>query len=199
MMKTKHKFKHICVDPGPFKKVKTINQFVELAREQSYTQSYYHNPADRPNKGADKYFGDGFESFFEVASLTSENDKRINCYNYFPAKVDLFALDGFASFHHENNSYGKLGVQIKITSDPLKYYNTTDEGSNIGNAVAGIAVHQVERVLFVNTGRGIHPKLLETFNQNGTIITQLNRDHLAKLFDHTPVWQTFYESLLDKT
>jgi hypothetical protein len=198
-MKTKHKFKHICVDPGPFKKVKTINQFVKLAREQSYTQSYYHNPADRPTKGADKYFGDAFEALWEVMSVTSENDKRINCYDYWPAQIDEFAIDGRAKFYFENNTAGKLGVQCKNTSDPDKYYNTTDEGSNIGNAVAGIAVHQVDRILFVNTGKGVHPKLLETFNQNKINLVQLNKDDLAKLFNHTPVWQTFYESLLDKS
>jgi hypothetical protein len=194
-MNTQHHFRHICVDSQAFAKVKTLSSFLKIARAQSFKQTYYNSPLDDPNRGPNKYFGDALESFWEVASLTCENDKRINCHNYTPAKVDEFAIDGWASTYISSKVEGKLGIQVKATSDPKKYFNTTDEGSNIGNAVAGIAVHKLDRVLFVNTGRGIHPKLLDTFNQNRIIVVQLNRDDLEQLFNNTKVWKTWVESL----
>lgn len=195
--KTLHHFKKICTDKDKFSKVKTIKDFLTEADKQAKTQTYYFSPPADPNRGRNKYFGDAGESLVESALLDLGNDKRINCTNYRPTPIDEFGVDGEAWFVKEDGSLGRLAIQIKMSSDPTHYFDSSN--SNILNAVAALPVFGYERLLFINTGAGISPGLLSMLNQRDSqLVYQLNRTDLVKLIDGSPiVWANWFNSLFD--
>ena len=173
-----------------------MKDFIVAARDQSYEQMTYSNTAVDPLAGANKYFGDAFESLVEVMLLNSTIDKRINSVGYLPAKKDEFGIDGFSSFTYASGDYGKLGIQIKVGSDPTHYYDSNN--SNIMSAIASLSVFGYNRLLFINTGAGIHPGLLSIINQRDSqLIVQLNYKDLVKLLDgNITIWNDWSQSLI---
>jgi hypothetical protein len=195
--KTLHHFKNICIDKDKFNGVKTIKNFITEADHQAKLQTWYFSPPNDPTRGRNKYFGDAGESLFESVLLELGNHKSINCTNYRPTPIDEFGVDGEGWFVKEDGSLGRLAIQIKMSSDPNHYYDSSN--SNILNAVAALPVFGYERLLFINTGAGITPGLLTMLNQrDNQLVYQLNRNDLNKLIDGSPiVWTNWYNSLLD--
>ena len=190
-----HQFKNYCIDPDEFhpSKVQTIDTLVAALKKQSKGQTVFYE-GGKPNN--EKYFGEGVESWFATAAKLRGEDNRIDLKGYSPAGKDEFGLDGYATCHLEPLVYGKAGVQLKATSDATKLFDRFNTG-NLGTPLEAAAIWQLDRVLFVTTGAGIHPKILATWNQNRHLVRVLNRKDLASIFDNSlDVWETWHQSLL---
>ena len=186
-----HQFKTYCLNPDDFhpSKVQTIDTLIAALKKQSQGQTVFW-------ENDEKYFGEGFESWWATAAKLRGHDKRIDLIDYSPAGKDEFAFDGYAGCHLESTVLGKAGAQCKATSDTTKLFDRFNTG-NIGTPLEGAAIWQLDRVLFVTTGAGIHPKILATWNQNRHLVRVLNRTDLANIFDNSlDVWETWYQSLL---
>ena len=190
-----HQFANYCTDPDDFhpSKVQTIDTLIAALKEQSKGQTVFYE-GGKPNN--EKYFGEGFESWFATAAKLRGHDKRIDLIEYLPAGKDEFGVDGYAGCHLEPLVYGKAGVQCKATSDARKVFDRFNTG-NIGTPIEAVAVERLDRILFVTTGAGVHPKILATWNRNWDMVRVLNRNDLANIFDNSlDVWETWHQSLL---
>ena len=192
-----HHFKHICHDKNAFTGVTDLKKFIKIINEQALNQTYYSSTATDPMRGRNKYFGDAGESLVEAFLNDLGNHKSINCTNYNPAEADEFGIDGMGWYVRENGTLGRLAVQIKLSSDSNHYYDS--HNSNILNAVAALKVLDFDRLLFVNTGAGINPKLLNVLNQKDSqLVYQVNYKDLSKLIDKSPIiWANWFNSLFD--
>jgi hypothetical protein len=190
-----HHFPNICVDKSVYDKVDCVKDFISISRQQSELQTYYHSPADMPRRGPDKYFGDTGEYFTEVLLGNSQIDKGINCSSYIPEAIDEFGIDGRGLFTIDTGFQLPLGVQVKISTNPIHTYDS--QNSNIMNAVAAIPVFELGGLLFVNFATGIKPALLQILNQkNPNLVRQLNYNDLDQLtFKNTTFWDLFREGL----
>jgi hypothetical protein len=184
-----HPFANYCIDPEAFRKVQTIDTLVAALKKQSKGQTVFW-------ENDEKYFGEGFESWWATAVKLRGHDKRIDLIDYMPAGKDEFGFDGYAGCHLDPITIGKAGSQCKATADATKLFDRFNTG-NIGTPLEAAAIWQLDRVLFVTTGAGIHPKILATWNQNRHLVRVLNRNDLANIFDNSlDVWETWYQSLL---
>ena len=190
-----HQFATYCIDPDDFhpSKVQTIDTLIAALKKQSKGQTVFYE-GGKPNN--EKYFGEGFESWWAIAAKLRGHDKRIDLIDYLPAGKDEFGLDGYAGCHVEPTLFGKAGAQCKATSDATKLFDRFNTG-NLGTPLEAAAIWQLDRVLFVTTGAGVHPKILATWNQNRHLVRVLNRNNLANIFDNSlDVWETWHQSLL---
>jgi hypothetical protein len=191
-----HHFPAICVDAGAYTDIDNIKDFVKISRLESSKQTYYFSPADKPERGPNKYFGDAGEYFAEVLLNNSQIDKRINCSGYRPAAIDEFGIDGEGYFTVDSGLQQRLGVQIKIGVNNQNYYDSNN--SNILAAVAAIPAFGFDGLLFVNFGAGVSPGLLQILNQKNTnLVRQLNYNDLDRLTrKNTAFWDLFREGLV---
>lgn len=195
-----HPFGRYWVDPEAFHpdRVNTVDALVETLFEQGKRpeqQVYWDDQNLCWNSG--KWAGEGLEAWFNVA-VTTAPDHRINIVDYLPTVNDEFGADGRGGYRLDSQTVEQILVQLKL----LK--NEKDELSrfrqeNLGTPLEAAFIWGVPLVIFVTTGAGVHPKVLQTWNQNGEKVKVINRARLKEVYDYHPiVWQNFYHSLLTK-
>ena len=195
-----HPFGCYWVDPEAFHpdRVNTVDALVETLFEQSKRpeqQVYWDDQNQCWNPG--KWAGEGFEAWFHIA-VTTAPDHRINILDYLPTIDDEFGADGCGGFRLDPQTVVKMLAQLKLVKNENDLLSRFRQ-ENLGTALEAAFLWTIPLVIFVTTASGVHPKILQTWNQNGEKVKVINRARLKEVYDYHPtVWQNFYNSLLTK-
>jgi hypothetical protein len=195
-----HPFGTYWVDPEAFHptRVNTVDALVETLFEQGQRpeqQVYWDDINVCPNSG--KWAGEGFEAWFHIA-VTTAPDHRINVFDYLPTIDNEFGADGVGGFRLDSQTVTKILVQHKLVKNENELLSRFRQ-ENLGTALEAAFLWNIPMVVFVTTAAGVHPKILQTWNQNGEKVKVINRARLREVYDYHPtVWQNFYNSLLTK-
>ena len=195
-----HPFGCYWVDPEAFNpdRVNTVDALVDALFEQSKRpeqQVFWDDENQCPNSG--KWAGQGFEAWFHIAD-TSAPDHRINIFNYLPTIDDEFGADALGDFRLDPQTVVPVLVQLKLVKNGNDLLSRFRQ-ENLGTPLEAAFIWGRPLVVFVTTAAGVHPKILQTWNQNGEKVKVINRARLKEVYDYHPtVWQNFYNSLLTK-